>query len=170
MGDKMAGKILTTLPLDIEKELLTLTDNLRNLGITHVGHGLIVGDLKPTAFFSTKEWARRYDDEDLVSRDPIRACALNSNFKAVPWEYIPSQKEQKPVLEERKREFCAKSGLLISVKNKNIHETLVLGSDSRKYDITQLFNKHLQTFVDHVTLFRKAHLRYYSNSVYVDAK
>ena len=45
----MAGKILTYLPLDIEEKLLTFTNNLRKLGITHVGHGLIVKSLKPTA-------------------------------------------------------------------------------------------------------------------------
>lgn len=166
----MAGKILTILPENIEKELLMLTNNLRKLGITHIGHGLIVGTQKPTAFFSCKEWARRYDEEDLVSRDPIRACALNTNFKAIPWEYIPSQKEQKPVLEERKREFCAKTGLLISIKNKKLHETFVFGSDSHKQDITQLFNKNLQVFIDHVRLFRRIHLGYYFNNVDVDAK
>jgi len=166
----MSGKIITVLPLDIESNLLTLTNNLRKLGITHVGHGLIVGDLTPTAFFSSKEWARRYDDEDLVSRDPIRACALNTNFKIVPWDYIPSKKEQKPILEERKREFCAKTGLLISIKNKLFHETLVFGSDSRKYDVTHLFSKNSQILIEHVLMFRKEHMRYYFNNTCVDAK
>lgn len=166
----MAGKILTVLPSDIDAELLALTDNLRKIGVTHVGHGLIVGNIKPTVFFSSKSWARRYDKEDLVSRDPIRACALNTNYKIVPWEYIPSQKGQKPVLEERKREFGAEVGLLISLKERSVHETFVFGSDSRKYDVTELLNKNLKTFIDHLIRFRKIHMRYYSSNAYVEAK
>lgn len=166
----MAGKILTSLPPDIEENLLFLTNKLRELGITHIGHGLIVGSVKPTVFFSCKEWARRYDGEDLVSRDPIRACALNSNFKIVPWEYIPSNKEQRPVLEERKREFCAKTGLLLSMKDRKFHETFVFGTDSNRQDITSFFNKHSRVLIDNLLMFRKEHMRYYSSNVDVDAK
>lgn len=166
----MAGKILTSLPLDIEENLLLLTNNLRKLGITHIGHGLIVRSLKPTAFFSCKDWARRYDDEDLVSRDPIRACALNTNFKVVPWEYIPSNKEQKPILEERKQEFCARTGLLISMKHKQFHETFAFGTDSKKHDITHFFIRHSHILIENFLMFRKEHMRYYSNNGDVGAK
>lgn len=165
----MAGKILTSLPSDIEENLLSLTNNLRELGVTHVGHGLIVKSLKPTAFFSCKEWANRYDDEDLVSRDPVRACAVNTNFKVVPWEYIPSNKEQRPILEERKREFCAKTGLLISIKHKQFHETFVFGTDSNKNDITHFFSKNLRVLIDNLLMFRKEHMRYYFSNDDVDA-
>ncbi|MBY0271802.1 MAG: autoinducer binding domain-containing protein [Alphaproteobacteria bacterium] len=161
----MAGKILTSLPSDIEKNLLALTNNLRELGVTHIGHGLIVGSLKPTAFFSCKEWAERYDDEDLVSRDPIRACALKTNFKIIPWEYIPSNKEQRPVIEERKREFCSKTGLLISIKNKEFHETFVFGTDSKKHDITHFFSKNSRVLIENLLMFRKEHMRYYTQSI-----
>ena len=166
----MAGKILTSLPPDIEEKLLMFTNNLRKLGVTHIGHGLIVKSVKPTAFFSCKDWAQKYDDEDLVSRDPVRACALNSNFKIVPWEYIPSNKEQKPILEERKREFCAKTGLLISIKHPQFHETFVFGTDSNKYDITHFFNKNSDVFVENLLLFRKEHMRYYFSNPDGDAK
>lgn len=165
----MAGKILTSLPSDIEENLLSLTNSLRELGLTHVGHGLIVKSLTPTAFFSCKEWANRYDDEDLVSRDPVRACAVNTNFKVVPWEYIPSNKEQRPILEERKREFCAKTGLLISIKHKQFHETFVFGTDSNKYDITHFFSKNLRVLIENLLMFRKEHMRYYSSNDDVDA-
>lgn len=166
----MAGKIITSLPLNIEEKLSILTNNLRQIGITHIGHGLIVKSLKPTAFFSCKDWAHRYDDEDLVSRDPVRACALNSNFKIVPWEYIPSNKEQKPVLEERKHEFCARTGLLISIKHPQFHETFVFGTDSKKYDITHFFNKNSHVLIENLLLFRKEHMRYYLNNSDDDAK
>ena len=165
----MTGKILTSLPLDIEENLLALTNELRRIGITHIGHGLIVKDLTPTAFFSCKDWARRYDDEDLVSRDPVRACALRTNFKVVPWEYIPSKKEQQPVLEDRKHEFCAKNGLLISMKHKLFQETFVFGIDSNKRNITDFFNKNSKTLVNHLIMFRKEHMRYYSNNYGADA-
>jgi len=166
----VAGKILTSLPLDIEGNLLVLTNNLRELGVTHVGHGLIVGSLKPTAFFSCKDWANRYDEEDLVSRDPIRACALNTNFELVPWDYIPSNKEQKTVLEERKRDFCAKTGLLISIKHQQFHETFVFGTDSNKYDIAHFFSKNSRLLIEHLLKFRKEHMRYYVSNDGVGAK
>lgn len=160
----MAGKILTSLPSDIQEKLLALTNNLREIGITHIGHGLIVGTLKPTAYFSCKEWADRYDDEDLVSRDPIRACALNTNFKLVPWDYIPASKEQRPVLEERKREFCSKSGLLMSIKHKEFHETLAFGTDSKKHDITHFFSKNSRVLIENFLMLRREHMHYYSNN------
>ncbi len=166
----MSGKILTSLPLDIEENLLALTNELRRVGVTHVGHGLILKGLTPTAFFSCKNWAKRYDDDDLVSRDPIRACALNTNFKIVPWEYIPFKKEQKSVLEERKREFCAKNGLLISMKHKKFHETFVFGTDFKKSNITEFFGKNSKMLVRHLVMFRKEHMRYYSNNCGDDAK
>lgn len=168
----MAGKILTSLPLDIEENLLALTNELRKMGVTHIGHGLIVGELKPTAFFSCKDWAKRYDDEDLVSRDPVRACALKTNFKVVPWEYIPSKKEQKPVLEDRKHEFCAKNGILISIKHKLFHETFVFGTDSNKQNVTDFFSENSTILINQLIMFRKEHMRYYSpsNNCGVDAK
>ena len=166
----MAGKILTSLPLDIEEKLLVLTNELRKIGITHIGHGLIVKGLKPTAFFSCKNWAKRYDDEDLVSRDPVRACALKTSFKVVPWEYIPSKKEQKIVLEERKREFFAKNGVLISIKHKQLHETLVFGTDSNKRNIEDFFSKNSEILINYLIMFRKEHLRYYSNNYGAGAK
>ncbi len=166
----MADKIITSLPSDIEEALLSLTDVLRQFGVTHVGHGLIIRDFKPTAFFSSKEWADRYDKDDLVSRDPLRKCALNTNYKIVPWEYLPLTKEAKPVLEERKRVFCAKSGLLVSIKCKKFHETFVLGVDSSKYSAINIFDENFNIFNECFLKFRRTHMMYYPNNVFGGAK
>jgi hypothetical protein len=161
----MAGKIITKLPAAIDFKLRLLTEELRNLGISHIGHGLIVQNNNiPSAFFSTQEWAERYDQEDLISRDPIRACALQTNYHIIPWDSIMMTKEQRVVFNERKRLFEAKTGLLISIKTPQLHETFVLGTDSAKYDVFELFNQNVQYIFNYLLRFRKEHLSFYNEN------
>jgi hypothetical protein len=156
----LAGKIVTHLPSLIADQLGLLVYELQNLGITHVGHGLIYPDKTPTAYFSVSEWAERYDKEDLVSRDPIRACALQTNYRVIPWESILVDRKQRMIVDERKKYFQAHSGLLISVKTPLFHETLVLGCDSRRLSVLELFES-TALLGNYLLQFRAIHNQYY---------
>lgn len=156
----MAGKIVTHLPKLITDQLDLLVCELQNLGVTHVGHGLIYPDKMPTAYFSVSEWAERYDKEDLVSRDPIRACSLQTNYRVIPWDAIPVDKNQNMIIEERKRCFQAYKGILISLKGRLCHETLVLGSDSRNLSVWELFDTPA-LLGSYLLKFRAIHNQYY---------
>lgn len=157
-------KIITKLPENIKVEIDSLTENLRDCGITHIGHGLIVNQKTPSAYFSSPEWAERYGKDDLISRDPIRACALNTNYRIIPWDSILMTRDQRVVLNERKRIFKAKTGVLISNKTANWHETLALGTDSSRHDILDLFTHHYVDILNNLIKIRNTHLQIYSKN------
>jgi hypothetical protein len=157
----MNKHIITSLPFDIEEKLDFLTNNIQEMGISHVGHGIIFKNKTPTAYFSSKDWGRRYDADGLVHCDPIRACAIETNYQILPWDAISCTKEQKINLDERKRAFCAHSGVLISLKNENFHETLVLGCDSKRYSILNLVGKNIKDIISIVLKYRSIHMNYY---------
>ena len=157
----MQPSIITKLTDRIDQNLSSLVVELQDLGVSHVGHGLILDGKIPTAYFSAPEWADRYEAEDLVSRDPIRACALKENYHIIPWDCIPATKKQKVVLEERKRVFQARSGILISIKHPSFHETFAIGCSSKKYDIFHLLNKDKNSILSYLLKFRAEHLSYY---------
>ncbi len=158
----MTEKIITKLPDALTSDLTHLVQELQNLGVTHVGHGLIYKDKTPTAYFSVPEWADRYDKEDLVSRDPIRACALQTSYHVIPWDAIATTSPQRGLIEERKKSFHAQSGLLISVKTPLVHETLVLGCDSAQFTLFELLT--MPKLMGHYLLrFRAIHSQYYDN-------
>lgn len=158
----MQPSIITKLPHHIDKKLTSFVKELQDLGVSHVGHGLIVKGKKPTAYFSVEEWADRYVAEGLIKHDPIRACAVQANYHIIPWDCISTTKNQKVVLEERKRVFNAKSGVLISIKHPTFHEMFALGCASSQYDILHLLNQNQKDVIHYLLKFRTEHLSYYN--------
>ncbi len=158
----MTNQIITILPQEIDHQLASLVTELQNLGISHVGHGLIYQGQSPTAYFSSKEWSMLYSDKELVSHDPIRECALKTDYRLISWDSILSTKAQRMVLEERKRTFQAKTGLLISIKTPTFHETFALGCDSSLYNVFHLVRTEKISIFDYLLKFRKIHCAYYS--------
>ncbi|MBY0282214.1 MAG: autoinducer binding domain-containing protein [Alphaproteobacteria bacterium] len=160
----MERKIITSLPFGLEQKLDLLTEKLRPYGISHIGHGMIIPDKIPTVYFSSKEWAKRYSEENLVGRDPVRECALKTDYRMIPWDALLLDNPKRMILEERKKAFEANTGILISLKTKQFHETFVLGNASKKMDISHLIFDNKATVFKYLLKFREHHLSFYKEN------
>lgn len=158
-------KIITELPEKILLQLNDLVKELQNLGINHVGHGLIYPHKTPTAFFSVPQWSELYAKEDFVSHDPLRFYALKTDHHLLAWDAVMANKKQLEIVEERKKHFQSTKGVIISIKTPTFHETLALGYTAKSLSSLPIF-KTAQLLSEYLLKFRAIHSSYYSTNTH----
>lgn len=150
--------IITQLNPYIEDQITPYFKELQELGLVHIGHGIIKKGRVPTAIYTHKEWAIKYKEEEYYKSDPLRRYAIKTNFRVITWDSLMVQgKLEKKILEERMRIGSSKQGLLIILKYQNIIETFALGTDSVKLNVSSfLLNHHIKEKLNLISRIHKS--------------
>ena len=133
--------IITKLRSDVEAAISPLFKQLEDLGVIHIGHGIIRDNYVPTAIYNNEAWAQKYRQEHYYRCDPLRLYALQTEFKLISWDslLIENKKERK-ILTDRKKMCAVTQGFLFSIKDSTMIETLALGTDAKRTNLLDIIS------------------------------
>lgn len=83
MRNKSSGVLGT-----IVEQLDSLTEELKEIGVQYVGHGVVSVEGNHTGYFSNREWQGIYLSGKFFHAEPILDQFLKNPFDKVHWKYV----------------------------------------------------------------------------------
>lgn len=72
----------------VAQQMDLLTEELRELGVVYVGHGVVSPQGDHTGYFSHDQWRNLYMGQTFFHKEPILDAFVKNPFGSVHWEYV----------------------------------------------------------------------------------
>jgi hypothetical protein len=85
-------KLTTSVPLEISSQLDKLTEELGEIGVSYIGHGVVDTQGNHTGYFSNASWKESYLGNSFFHNEPILDVFALRPFEPVCWDTLNDNK------------------------------------------------------------------------------
>ncbi|MGB0935706.1 MAG: hypothetical protein ACPGXY_06560 [Alphaproteobacteria bacterium] len=137
-------------PQHAKSYLDELAQELAELGVDYVGHGVISPDGHHTGYFSNDQWGDKYIAEGYFFKEPILDSFDTASINIVDWANVDKLSKISVL---RNKENNLKTGVTIETSYQGYREFLNLGFSKPKPE----FSAMMRLIDQYTHLFRKGH-------------
>lgn len=143
-------------PDDVRERCDSVANELMELGVGYVGHGVVCRNGCHTGYFSNHEWGKRYFENGYFFVEPILDVLENDLLNFVDWDPLRYQFDKHAVTIQRYHLNRLTAGFTVSSDLNGHKEYLNLGF---KIDgnYPKLFFQNRKLIQDYFYAFRNAH-------------
>lgn len=143
-----------SIALEIQNKLDMFFEDLKAVGVTYIGHGIINDQGDHTGYFSHKSWGQLYIQNNYFFTEPILENYKNEKMSLIPWGTLENTNA---LVEIRNNYMNITSGMTIC-KNEADYKTFFNVGITDGKDIIEFvfFNRDL--LLSYFSIFNNCHL------------
>jgi hypothetical protein len=141
---------------DINIKLDEISNELKEIGINYVGHGVVNYKGEHTGYFSDRQWGNVYIEKGYFFSDPVLQVFDQSPMKIIDWFIVENMTKNNKILHERIQHTGIVGGITLVSQLQNHIEFLNLGF-SKKISTTKYLLKHHMLLNIYAQMFRQYH-------------
>lgn len=154
------NSLLTSNPVNssIELKLDGLFEELKEIGVTYLGHGVIDRKGNHTGYFSQKDWGKNYIEKGYFYKEPILNAFDTQKLSTVKWSIV----KKNDVYLDRKNLTGSISGITLKSSYFNVSEYLNIGLDKDESESIRFLSDNSLMLKHYFLLFRKNHTNWHT--------
>jgi len=146
----------TTVPREVHHKLDEYFENLKAVGISYIGHGVISDTGNHSGYFSNEKWGRFYIENKYFFSEPILEKYEEGNLGLITWG---SLKDANTVARIRHEHTKLTSGMTICKKEKGFDTFFNLGFD-KDIDLIEFSFFKRDLLLAYFNIFNNYHLQW----------
>jgi len=145
-----------TVPKEVHEKLDEFFENLKAVGISYIGHGVINDLGNHSGYFSNEKWGQFYIDNKYFFTEPILDEYKEGKMDLVSWE---SLKDANAVARIRNEQTNIISGMTICKKEKDFDTFFNIGFD-QNIDLIEFSFFKRDLLLAYFDIFNNYHLQW----------
>lgn len=143
-------------PRDIQSTLDMFFGDIKTVGVSYLGHGVVSDQGDHTGYFSNKEWGQFYMQNQCFFAEPILKLYEKEPLSVIPWVSV---KDCNSIAQLRNERAQLTSGLTICRKEDKFNTFFNIGLNEHVNIVDFSFFKR-DVLLAYFTIFNNCHLRW----------